>query len=138
MEWCGPVSLYVLQGKAEQQHQIPGGGENIPWTHGSDATVLDIFETPVTMTPQQKISKTLNSSQSALKILHVYFWGDNVYFWGNNVYFWENNVYFWGKNVYFWENQDYSRGFSKIVGFGEILFVAWVGFGTLWVGGGAL
>ena len=49
---------------------------------------LDIFETPVTVTPQQKISKTLNSSNIPSKILNVYFWGKNVYFWGTNVYFW--------------------------------------------------
>ena len=57
---------------------------------------LDIFETPVTGPPQQKISKTLNSSNFSLKILNVYFWGTSVYFWGTNVYFWGTNVYFWG------------------------------------------
>ena len=59
------------------------------------AFILDIFETPVTVTPQQEISKTLNSSKIPLKILSVYFWGKNVYFWGENVYFWGMNVYFW-------------------------------------------
>ena len=36
---------------------------------------LDIFETPVTVTPQQEISKTLNSSSSKIdwKLLNVYF-----------------------------------------------------------------
>ena len=33
------------------------------------------FQTPVTVTPQQEISKTLNSSKIPLKILNVYFWG---------------------------------------------------------------
>ena len=42
--------------------------------------VLDIFETPVTVTPQQEISKTLNSAQISLKMLSVYFWGTSVYF----------------------------------------------------------
>ena len=67
--------------------------------------MLGIFEHPVTMTPQE-ISKILNSSKT-LKIL-------NVYFWGNNVYFWEGNVYFWADNVY-------SEGFSKILGFLKFL-----------------
>ena len=53
-----------------------------------NAQRLDIFETPVTMTPQQKISKSFNSCKNYLKILNVYFWGTNVYFWGTNVYFW--------------------------------------------------
>ena len=43
-------------------------------------------KTPVTVTPQQKISKTLNF-QNSLKILNLYFWADHVYFWGDNVYF---------------------------------------------------
>ena len=55
---------------------------------------LDNFETPVTVTPQQKISKTLNSSKNSLKILSVYFWGDSVYFWGVNVYFGETTLTF--------------------------------------------
>ena len=57
------------------------------------------------------------------KILSVYFWGDNDYFWGDN-------VYLWGKNVY-------SRGFSKMVGFLEFIFVAVGGFGDS-AGRGAL
>ena len=36
---------------------------------------LDIFETPVAVTPQQKMSKTSNSFQNSLKILKVYFSG---------------------------------------------------------------
>ena len=56
---------------------------------------LDIFETPVTVTPQQKISKTLNLPKF-LEILNVYFWGDNAYFWGDNVYFWGNKGYYMG------------------------------------------
>ena len=84
--------------------------------------ILDIFETPVTMTPppQQEISKTANLPKFP-KILNVYFWGDNVYFGGNN-------IYFWGINVYFWV-------FSKTVGFFEFIFCCWGGFGTLWVRG---
>ena len=73
---------------------------------------LDIFEIPVTVTPQQTISKTLNSSKTSLKVLNVYFGGDRIYFWGDNVYFWGNHIYFWG-----------NKGFSKIWGFGELLFV---------------
>ena len=80
---------------------------------------LDIFETPCDRDPP--IGKTLNSSTNALKVLNVYFWGDDVYFWGDNFHFWRNKVY--------------SRGFSKILGFWEFLFVAGGrgGFGTLWV-----
>ena len=37
------------------------------------APALDIFEPPVTATPQQEISKTLNSFKNSLKILNVYF-----------------------------------------------------------------
>ena len=43
--------------------------------------VLNILETPVTVTPQQKISKNFKFIQNSLEILNVYFWGDNVYFW---------------------------------------------------------
>ena len=57
----------------------------------------DIFETPVTVTPQQEISKTLNSSKIPFKILNVYLWGTSVYFWEMlNVYFRGTSVYFWG------------------------------------------
>ena len=52
---------------------------------------LDIFETPVTVTPQQEISKSLKFFQNSLKILNVCFWGDNVYCWGDNFYFWGDN-----------------------------------------------
>ena len=52
------------------------------------AKELDIFETPVTVTPQQEISKTLKFFQNSLDLLNVYFWGDNAYFGGDNVYFW--------------------------------------------------
>ena len=62
--------------------------------------------------------------QNSLNILHVYFWGDNVYVWGDDAYFEGDKVF--------------SRGFSKILGFGDFLFVAGGGggVGTLWVGGG--
>ena len=56
----------------------------------------DLFETPVTVTPQQEISKTLNSSKIPQKILNIYFWGTSVYFWGTSVYFWGTSVHFWG------------------------------------------
>ena len=46
---------------------------------------LDIFETPVTVTTQQEISKTISSFHKPLKLLNVYFWGDDVYFWGSKV-----------------------------------------------------
>ena len=61
-----------------------------------------MFETLVTVTPQQEISKTLTSSKIPFKILNVYFWGNDVYFWGNNVYFWV---------------------FSKILGFGDFFLL---------------
>ena len=48
---------------------------------------LDIFEAPVTVTPQQEIQKIkMHSPQIS------YFWGDNVYFGGNKVYFEGDNV----------------------------------------------
>ena len=69
---------------------------------------------------------------SSLKIfLNVYFWGDNVYFWGDNVYFWGDNVYFWEDNVYFWGTNVYFWVFSKILGFGNSVFVAGGGGGGL-------
>ena len=49
---------------------------------------LDIFETPVTVTPQQEISKTFKLFKNSLKILNIDFWGKSVYFWGKSVYFW--------------------------------------------------
>ena len=61
---------------------------------------LDLFETPVTVTPQQRNFKNFTFFKTSLKILDVYFWGKNVYFWGTN-------VYFWGTNVYFWDNQGF-------------------------------
>ena len=66
----------------------------------------DICETPVTETPQQKISKTLILPNS-LERLNVSFGGNDVYFGGNNVYFWV---------------------FSKILGFWEFLFLLLGGF----------
>ena len=44
------------------------------------------FETPVTVTPQQKISETSSSSKILKRILNVYLCGDNVYFWGDNAF----------------------------------------------------
>ena len=62
--------------------------------------------------------KNFKFFQNSLKILNIYFWGDNVFFWGDEVY---------------------SRGFSKILGFGEFRFCCWGGeeFGDS-VGRGAL
>ena len=55
---------------------------------------LDIFETPVTVTPQQEISKTLNSSKIPLKYLTFTF-GERTFAFGDN---WGFRV-FW--NFYF-------------------------------------
>ena len=71
---------------------------------------LDIFETRVTVTPQQENSKIL---QKFPKILNVYFWGKNVYFWGDNVTF----------------------GIIGVFGFWEFLFCCLGVLGTPWVGG---
>ena len=87
--------------------------------------MLDIFETPVTVTPQTENFKNFKFFKHSLEILNVYFWGDNVYFWGDNVYFWGSNVYFGG-----------NKGFSKILGFLELLVCCsgGGGLGALWVG----
>ena len=37
----------------------------------------------MTVTPQQEISITLNSSEIPFERHNVYFWGDSVCFWGN-------------------------------------------------------
>ena len=47
---------------------------------------LDIFETPVTVTPQQEISKTLSSSKTPHKILNVYFWGKKTFAFGERAF----------------------------------------------------
>ena len=80
----------------------------------SQSYIFDIFETPVTMTPQQEISKTPNSLQLLLGILNIYFWGDNIYFGGKDVYFWV---------------------FSKILGFWEFLLCCWGCLGLCRSGG---
>ena len=41
---------------------------------------FDIFETPVAVTSQQEISKTLNSSKIPKELLHIYFSGDRLAF----------------------------------------------------------
>ena len=66
------------------------------------------------VTPQQEVSKTLNSSKLPFKKLNDYFWGNNGYFWGNKVCFGGNKAY--------------SRGFSKMLGLLEFLFLLLGGF----------
>ena len=92
------------------------------------AYFLDIFKTPVTVTPPTRNFKNLKFLKNSLKILNVYFWGTSVYFWGTSVYFWGTGVYFWGTSVYFW-------GWSGFSGFLEFLFSLLGGFGAPWVGG---
>ena len=48
---------------------------------------------------------------------------------------WGHNVHCWGGNVYFGGHKVSSRGFSKILGFGDLFMFAGGCFGTLWVGG---
>ena len=40
---------------------------------------LDIFETPVTVTPQQKNFKNFQFFPNSLEILNLYFWGEDVH-----------------------------------------------------------
>ena len=63
-------------------------GSRITWTDAQGLFKLPhllslevLFEILVTMTPEQKISLTLNSSKLPPKLLNVYFWGDKAYFW---------------------------------------------------------
>ena len=75
----------------------------------------DIFETPVTVTPSQEISKTLNSSKNSLKILSVTFWGNKIFTFG-----------------------ELTFTFGEITGssrFLELFFLLLGGLGTPWVGG---
>ena len=60
--------------------------------------------------PNRKFEILFKFFQNSLKILNVYFWGDNVYLEGSGVYFGGNKAY--------------STGFLKILGFWELLFVA--------------
>ena len=87
--------------------------------------VLDIFETPVTVTPPTGNFKNSKFFQNARSILNVYFWGEITFtfFWGG------------GESCLLWGNKVYYRRFSKISGFWNILFVAGGGFGTVGVGG---
>ena len=83
---------------------------------------IDVFETPVTVTLQQEISKkNFKFFENSLKIL-------NVYFWGKNIDFWERAFTFGEITFTFGDN----RGFS---GFLEFLFLLLGAFGTPWVGG---
>ena len=79
---------------------------NIQWpqaeaVHEKKAPSLDIIETPCDRAPPTENFKNSRFFQNSLKILNVYFWGDKVYFGGNKAY---------------------SRGFSKILGFGNCSF----------------
>ena len=68
-------SFSLVPGTPVQQLIFPRGK--------ADPLTLDIFETPVTMTPQQEISKNFKFFKNSLKILNVYsFGGKNVYSFG--------------------------------------------------------
>ena len=82
--------------------------------------VLDIFETPVTVTPQQEISKTLNSSKIPSNYLTFTF-GERTFTYGERTFtFGEGTL---------------LLGIIGVFGvFGISFFVLGV-FGTPWVGG---
>ena len=86
------------------------GKESLGWG-------LDIFDTPVTVTPQQKISKTLTSSKIPEKYL-TFIFGEITFTFGEITLLLGNNVYFWG----------YNEDFRV---FGISLFVAGGGGGLL-------
>ena len=81
---------------ASEKETRPASAENILfnlWMFLPSIHVLGIFETPVTVTPQKEVSKTLNSSKIKipLKILNVYFWEDDGLLLGKleDLGFWE-------------------------------------------------
>ena len=43
--------------------------------------------------PPNREFQNFNFFQTSLKILNVYFGGDNIYFWGNKVYFWGRYIF---------------------------------------------
>ena len=90
--------------------------------------MLDIFETPVTVTPQKKISKTLNSSKIPQKYLTFTF-GERASTFGERAStFGERASTFGERASTFGEN----RGFR---GFWNFFFLLLGGFGAPWVGG---
>ena len=117
MENCWQKALRATKGRLISEPRLSTPCEPRLSTPCDKPSFSDICGTPVTVTPQQRISKTF---QNPLKILNVYFRGDNVHFRGDNVYFWENRAY--------------SGGCSKNLGFMEFRFFVGGGLGTLWVG----
>ena len=80
---------------------------------------LDIFKTPVPVTPKQEISKTLSSSKNSLKALNAYF-GEITFTLGGTTFTFGEITFNFG------DNRDFRIFFA--------FFVAG-GFGTPWVGG---
>ena len=72
----------------------------------------------MTVTPQQEISKTLNSSKNSLKIL--------------NIYFWEIMFAFGEITCTFGEIRFTLGGSRRFLGFVEFNSCCFGGFGTLW------
>ena len=93
---CGPQTAYIMQLWTRLRASNMGAFSNVPSQHAMLCSrhmmcmiyEPDIFETPVTVTPQQENFKNFKFFKNSLKRLNVYFWGTNVYFWGTNVYFW--------------------------------------------------
>ena len=57
---------------------------------------LDVFEAPVTVTPQQESSNTLNSSKFTFKRLNVYFWGVTTFTFGEITFTFGEITSIWG------------------------------------------
>ena len=98
-----------------------------------------VQDTPLTLTPQQKISNTLKFFQNSLHILNVYIWqylkftfGAIAFTFGETMFTFRETTYY---KVYFQGKKVCSMGLSKILGFLEFHFCCWDGFGTLCVGG---
>ena len=67
------------------------------WERPSNTDDLDIFENPVTVTPQQEISKTLNSSKIPLKYLTFTF-GERSFTFGERTFTFGERTFTFGDN----------------------------------------
>ena len=84
---------------------------------------LDIFETPVTVTPPTENFKNFKFFKNSQTILNVYFWGNLTFTFGDRAFTFGERAFTFGDN----------RGWG---GFWEfIIFCCWGGLGPPWVGG---
>ena len=106
----------------EKNQKGNGNGKiGLPDSFSTKTLRLDVSETPVTVIPQQKISKTLSSSKIPQKYFTFTF-GEGTFTFGEGMFTFGEITFTFGDR----------RGFR---GFWNFFFLLLGGFGTLWVGG---